>query len=58
MVGLHDRHNLDAWLIVGLVTLGYLVFFTFVSTEGKKYVRLRTEIELAERVQARLVTGF
>jgi hypothetical protein len=55
---LHDRHILDAWLIVGLVTLGYMVFFTFIRTEGKKYVRLRTEIELAERVQARLVPVF
>jgi serine phosphatase RsbU (regulator of sigma subunit) len=58
VVELHDRHILDAWFIVGLVTLGYMVFFTFISTEGKKYVRLRTEIELAERVQARLVPVF
>jgi hypothetical protein len=58
VVELHDRHILDAWLIVGLVTLGYMVFFTFISTEGKKYVRLRTEIELAERVQARLVPAL
>jgi hypothetical protein len=58
VVELHDRHILDAWLVVGLVTLGYIVFFTFISTEGKKYVRLRTEIELAERVQARLVPAF
>jgi hypothetical protein len=52
---LHQRHILDAWLVIALVTLGYMFFFTFVSTEGTKYVRLRTEIELAERVQARLV---
>jgi hypothetical protein len=58
VVDSHGRHILDAWLIAGLVTLGYMVFFAFVSTEGKKYVRLRTEIELAERVQARLVPAF
>jgi len=58
VVQLHDRHTLDAWLVVGLVILGYVVFFIFVSTEGKKYVRLQTEIELAERVQARLVPAL
>ena len=58
VVELHGRHILDAWLVVGLVTLGYAVFFNFISTEGKNYVRLRTEIELAERVQARLVPAF
>jgi phosphoserine phosphatase RsbU/P len=55
VVELHERHILDAWLVIVVLTLGYLFFFTFVSTEGSKYVRLRTEIELAERVQARLV---
>jgi hypothetical protein len=58
VVQLQDRHTLDAWLVVGLVIFGYVVFFIFVSTEGKKYVRLQTEIELAERVQARLVPAF
>ena len=55
---LQGRHTLDAWLVVVLVIFGYVVFFIFVSTEGKKYVRLQTEIELAERVQARLVPAF
>jgi Stage II sporulation protein E (SpoIIE) len=58
VVQLQDRHTLDAWLVVGLLVFGYVVFFIFVSTEGKKYVRLQTEIELAERVQARLVPAF
>ncbi len=57
VVQLH-RHTLDGWLVVCLVFFGYVVFFIFVSTEGKKYVRLQTEIELAERVQARLVPAF
>jgi hypothetical protein len=52
---LHDRHILDAWLVIGVVILGFMFFYTFVSTEGAKYFRLRTEIELAERVQAELV---
>jgi hypothetical protein len=55
VVQMHQRHLLDAWLVIILVTLGYMLFFTFISKEGPKYVRLRTEIELAERVQARLV---
>jgi hypothetical protein len=58
VVELHNRHVLDAWLIICVVTLGYMVFFTFISIEGKKYIRLQTEIELAERVQARLVPPF
>jgi sigma-B regulation protein RsbU (phosphoserine phosphatase) len=55
VVQLHQRHILDAWLVIGVVTLGYMLFFTFISTEGTKYVRLRTEIELAERVHVGLV---
>lgn len=55
VVQLHQRNVLDAWLVIAVLTLGYMLFFTFVSTEGTKYVRLRTEIELAERVQAQLV---
>ncbi len=55
---LHDRSSLDAWLVVALLILGYIAFFTFIRIEGKKYVRLQTEIELAEQVQARLVPAF
>ena len=55
VVQMHQRHILDGWLVIVLVTLGYMLFFTFISKEGPKYVRLRTEIELAEGVQARLV---
>ena len=55
VVQLHHRHILDAWLVIVVVTLGYMFFFTFVSTEGAKYLRLRTEIELAEQVQTQLV---
>ncbi len=55
MVQLHQRHILDAWLMITVVTLGYMFVFPFVSTEGAKYLRLRTELELAERVQAQLV---
>ena len=52
---LHQRHIVDAWMVITVVTLGYMFFFTFVNTEGRKHVRLQTEIELAEGVQARLV---
>jgi len=52
---LHQRHVLDAMLVLGLVTLGYMFVFTFVSTEGARYFRLQTEIEVAQRVQAELV---
>jgi len=52
---LHQRHLLDAWFVIGVVFMGYMLFYTFVSTEGAKYYRLRTEIELAERVQSELV---
>jgi serine phosphatase RsbU (regulator of sigma subunit) len=55
VVQLHARHILDAWLVIGAVTLGFMFFFTFVGTEGTKYFRLRTEIELAEQVQSELV---
>jgi hypothetical protein len=58
VVQLQNRHTLDGLLVVFLVTFGYVVFFIFVSTEGKKYVRLKTEIELAEQVQAQLVPAF
>jgi hypothetical protein len=55
VIQLHQRHVLDAWLVITLVTLGYMLFFSFVSKEGPKYIRMRTEIELAQRVQSRLV---
>lgn len=55
VVQLHQRHLLDAWLVIAVVTLGYMLFFSFVSSEGTRYIRLRTETELSERVQALLV---
>lgn len=55
VIQLHARHVLDAWLVIGAVTLGFMFFFTFVGTEGTKYFRLRAEIELAEQVQSQLV---
>ena len=48
---LHQRHVLDATLVLSLITLGYMFVVTFVSTEGAKYFRL-TETELAQHVQA------
>lgn len=58
VVQLHQRHITDAWLAMAVVTLGYMLFFTFASTEGTKYLRLRTEVELAERVQSQLVPSL
>ena len=52
---LHQRHLLDAMLVLTVLLLGYMFFFTFVSVEGTKFFRLRAEVELAERVQAELV---
>jgi hypothetical protein len=52
---LHQRHVLDAMLVLAVLLLGYMFFFSFVSMEGTKYFRLRAEVELAERVQAELV---
>jgi serine phosphatase RsbU (regulator of sigma subunit) len=52
---LHQRHILDAWFVIIFVTLGFMFFYTFVGKEGAKYFRLRTEMELAARVQAELV---
>jgi len=52
---LHQRHLVDAWLVFAAVLLGLVFLYTFVSTEGTKYFRMRTEIELAKRVQAELV---
>jgi hypothetical protein len=51
---LHQRHLLDAMLVLTVLLLGYMFFFTFVSVEGTIF-RLRAEVELAERVQAKLV---
>jgi sigma-B regulation protein RsbU (phosphoserine phosphatase) len=52
---LHQRHVVDAMLVLSLITLGYMFVVTFVSTEGAKYFRLKTETELAQHVQAELV---
>jgi sigma-B regulation protein RsbU (phosphoserine phosphatase) len=52
---LHQRHVLDAMLVLTVLLLGYVFFFSFVSMEGTKYFRLRAETELARRVQADLV---
>ncbi|HEX8802308.1 MAG TPA: SpoIIE family protein phosphatase, partial [Terriglobales bacterium] len=52
---LHQRHLLDAMLVLAVLLLGYMFFFSFVSMEGTKYFRLRAEVELAEHVQAELV---
>lgn len=52
---LHQRHLLDAWLILVVVTLGYMFFFSFIGIEGTKYFGMRREMELAERVQTELV---
>src|SRR5262249_23323001 len=52
---LHQRHVLDAMLVLSLITLGYMFVVTFVSTEAAKYFRVEAETELAEHVQAELV---
>lgn len=42
-------------LSMGLIVFGYALFITFISTEGRRSLRERTELALAQQIHARLV---
>jgi hypothetical protein len=48
------RLAMDGGLSVGAAIAGYLIFFLFMGTQGVRHVRVRTELELAEKVQQAL----
>jgi uncharacterized membrane protein len=48
------RLLMDGSLSMLLVTAGFLVFLTFVVTQGVRHIRVRTELELAEKLQQTL----
>lgn len=56
--GLHARLVLDGvGGMVGMI-LGYALFVTFISTEGQRYLRVHTEMVLAERIHHALVPAI
>lgn len=44
-----------AVLTIGMLVLGYVLFISFISTEGTRTMRLQTEIRLAQQIHSRLV---
>ena len=51
---IRGRLGMDAVLSTAAAIAGYLVFVIFVGTQGVKQVRVRTELELAEKLQQTL----
>ncbi len=48
------RLGMQAALSTGAAIMGYLIFVIFVGTQGVRHVRVRTELELAEKLQQTL----
>jgi len=48
------RLAMDGGLSIAASMAGYITFFLFMGTQGVRHVRVRTELELAERVQQTL----
>jgi len=48
------RLAMDGGLSVACAMAGYVIFFLFMGTQGVRHVRVRTELELAEKVQQTL----
>jgi serine phosphatase RsbU (regulator of sigma subunit) len=48
------RLAMDGGLSVAAAMAGYIIFFLFMGTQGVRHVRVRTELELAEKVQQTL----
>jgi sigma-B regulation protein RsbU (phosphoserine phosphatase) len=48
------RLAMDGGLSITAAMAGYVIFFLFMGTQGVRHVRVRTELELAERVQQTL----
>jgi phosphoserine phosphatase RsbU/P len=55
VAALRARLTLTGVGIVVCVVAGYVGFVTFISTEGQRYLRVRTEMVLAERIHRSLV---
>ena len=48
------RLAMDGGLSIAAAMAGYVIFFLFMGTQGVKHVRVRTELELAEKLQQTL----
>jgi serine phosphatase RsbU (regulator of sigma subunit) len=48
------RLAMDGGLSIAAAMAGYVIFFLFMGTQGVRHVRVRTELELAEKVQQTL----
>jgi hypothetical protein len=48
------RLAMDGGLSIAAAMAGYIIFLLFMGTQGVRHVRLRTELELAEKVQQTL----
>jgi serine phosphatase RsbU (regulator of sigma subunit) len=48
------RLAMDGGLSFAAAMVGYVIFLLFIGTQGVRHVRLRTELELAEKVQQSL----
>ena len=48
------RLAMDGALSIATAIAGYVIFFLFMGTQGVRHVRVRTELELAEKVQQTL----
>jgi hypothetical protein len=48
------RLAMDGGLSIAAAMTGYVIFFLFMGTQGVRHVRVRTELELAEKVQQTL----
>jgi serine phosphatase RsbU (regulator of sigma subunit) len=48
------RLAMDGGLSIAAAMAGYLIFFLFMGTQGVRHIRVRTELELAEKVQQTL----
>lgn len=48
------RLAMDGGLSIASAMAGYIIFFLFMGTQGVRHVRVRTELELAEKVQQTL----
>jgi hypothetical protein len=55
---LQDRLNLDGYAMILAMVLGYVCFLMVTITEGRRYVRVQAEIELATEVHHVLVPAI
>ena len=55
MVPHSPYHGILALISIAALILGYILFISFISTEGTRTMRLQTEIRLAQQIHSRLV---